>query len=144
MIQQTLPLRCIATNEPEILADTFQMFEAGLFVLRIAIKRDWQQPQLRADHFNNGGSDVARVGQKITAPPKSTELDGESQFIGGPTALVHLLQVRPRQREVLAERIVIDPVRQSLRLFQPVFGSWTINGSRHLAQDFFAPPMARR
>lgn len=143
MIQQTLPLRCIATDEPEMLSNTFQVFEAGLFVLRVVSKRYRQQPQLRPDDFNDRGRNGTRVGQKIAVPPQRTELHSESQFVGGSSALVHLFHVRPGQREVLAECVVIDLVRQALRLFLPVIRAGTVNRSRGGVQDF-APLMARR
>src|SRR5437868_9797608 len=143
MIQRTLPLRCIATDEPEMLSNTFQMFEAGLFVLRIVSKRYRQQPQLRPDHFNDRGRNGTRVGKKIAGPPQRTELYSESQSVGWSSTLVHLFHVRPGQREVLAECVVIDLVRQVLRLFQPVIRAGTATRSRGGVQGF-APLMARR
>src|ERR1035437_3469121 len=136
MIQQTFSLRCIAANKPEMLPDTFQMFESSLFVLRVAINRDGQQPQLRADHFNDREGNAARVGKKIALPPKRTELNGESQSVGGSAALVHLLQVRLRQREVLPECIVIELIRQAPRLFQPIIWAKSVTARRGRVQEF--------
>jgi hypothetical protein len=111
MIQQTLSLRSFAANKPKVFADTLEMFKSGFFVLWIAIKRDGQQPHLRADHFDDRRGNTARVGQKVPVPPKRTEQNGESQSVGRPAALIHLLQVLLGQREVLADGIVIDLIR---------------------------------
>jgi hypothetical protein len=38
MIQQPLTLSGVATDKAKVLADTFQMFESGLFVLRVRLR----------------------------------------------------------------------------------------------------------
>ena len=83
------------------------------------------------------------VGQKVTAPSETTKLNGKSNFIGRPTALVHLGQVEFCESEVLAKRFVINLVRQTLRFFQPTAQTGSVIGSGRRIHRF-PPLMARR
>jgi len=78
MFQQTLSLRLITANEPEMLANTFQMLEACLFVLRIVVRSNGQQAQLGGDPFYYGQGNVACIGQEIAVAAEGTELNRES------------------------------------------------------------------
>src|SRR5258705_10662768 len=126
-----------------MLPDAVQMFKASLFVLGIALKREGQQTQLRADHFDDGVGNFTCVWQEIAVPPKRTELNSKSQPVGGTAALSYLLKVQFRQGKVFAESIVVDLIGQAFWLFQPVIWTGMVNGRRCRIQDF-PPPMARK
>src|ERR1039458_10779301 len=120
MIQQPLTLSGVAADKAKMPSDTFQMFEAGLVVLRIAVNRKRQYACLRCDRLDYLWLQIPAVRQEISLPAQSTDLNCKSQLVNRPSALLYLFEVRFCQREIFAKGVCIDPVWQPLGPFHRV------------------------
>ena len=97
-----------------MLANALEVGRAGLVVLGVVAQPHRQQTELRRQRLKHRRGHPARVRQKVAAPAQGAELHAEAQLVDRSAAAGDLVQVGPRQAEVLAQLARTDLGREPL------------------------------